>query len=244
MKSEQQQYQMAFRRAISFVKERPALTEDTTTGGTALGNGVTALEGVVQRMTTCATSQQTFASAMTLVARDEDSLQRDLIQQHLRPIAMLARGLNGQVPGIGILKMPSSRLSKLHLIETATAFARKAEVYRDTLIEHGMPTDGIEQLDAAIEAFRNSIDARSTSRANLKGATRGVMEEIAIGRKIVSMLDGVLLRMLHNQPAEIVVWRAAKRLSRASTSGQSPTPLVVPVSVAVQHGAADGQKAA
>lgn len=244
MNTKQQQVQMAFRRTIGFVKDRPALTEGDSSEARAIGNAAVAMGGVVQRMAAHATSQHTLASAATKAARDEDVLQDTLIKRDLRSIAMIARGLRGRVPGIGVLRLPSSNLRKLHLIEAATAFARQAEIYREPLVEHGMPSDGIEQLDAAIEAVRNSYEARSTSRAELQGATRGVEEEIALGRKILATLDGIMLRVLHDQPAEITVWRAAKRLSRASSSGRSTALPVVVAPLAVQPAAAEGQKAA
>ena len=162
--------------------------------------------------------------------------------------------------------MPKRNRSKQNLIDGATSFARKAEIYKAVLVEHGMPSDVIEALDSAIVAFRESIDSRGGARADYAVATRAVQQELALGRKIVTMLNGVLTRALHDQPAELaasatrrsmpsasrrsstgepfadrlhlsVTWRAASRVVRGTSSGQS-------VASASQAAATVGQSAA
>ena len=133
--------------------------------------------------------------------------------------------------------MPKRNRSKQNLIDGATSFARKAEIYKAVLVEHGMPSDVIEALDSAIVAFRESIDSRGGARADYAVATRAVQQELALGRKIVTMLNGVLTRALHDQPAELAAWRAASRVVRGTSSGQS-------VASASQAAATVGQSAA
>ena len=217
---QQQRALFAFRRTTNFVDVRPQLTTLGVPEGKALANQVEALKGVTTRLAAHGTDQLTLASSATLVSKDEGKLRQDLIDHHIRTIASMARGLNGTVPGIGVLTMPKGTLGKAQLIEAATSFARKAEIYQDVLVQHGLPVDVIGQLDAAIDAFRGSIDARGTSRTDLKGATRGVTAEIALGRKITAMLDAIVSRQLRGQPDQQEVWRAAKRVGGSSKGTQ------------------------
>ena len=211
MNAKDLRYQFAFRRSTNYVDARRALTSAPTSEAHALVRLNDALKGVDTRLVARATAQDTSTSNSRTISQDEDVLRGELIDHHLRTIVKVAHGLKGDVPGIGVLGMVKTNAGKPHLIEAATAFARKAEVYAPVLVEHGLPADFIGQLDGAIDAFRKSVDARGSSRADLRGATRGVSEEIALGRKILSMMDGVLTRMLRGQPDQLDAWRHAKR---------------------------------
>ena len=92
-------------------------------------------------------------------------------------------------------------------------------------------------------AFRDSIDARGTSRTDLKGATRGVTAEIALGRKITTMLDAVVSRQLRGQPDQQEVWRAAKRVGGSSKGTQVMVTADQP-SVEADQGTADAARQA
>ena len=104
-----------------------------------------------------------------LVARDEPTLKKDVLDRHIRPIVTMARGLKGDVPGIGVLVMVKANGSKQSFLDGTTSFARKAEIYKEVLVEHGMPADVIEALDSAIVAYRESIDSRGGARGDYCG---------------------------------------------------------------------------
>ena len=106
MYARQQRALFSYRRATNFVDDRLTLTAGAAVEATALASQVQALKGVVGRMTTQATSQQTLAASATLIAHDEVELRKDLRDHHLRTIVLVAQGLKGTVPGIGVLTMP------------------------------------------------------------------------------------------------------------------------------------------
>jgi hypothetical protein len=221
MNGKQQRILLSFRRVTTFVDVRPQLTAAGSSEGAALLAQVNALKSVIDRVTAHAVAQRTFAAATTRAASDEPAIKKLLLEHHLGSIVKVARGLRGSVPGIGVLKKPRGNLRNAALIEAATAFANQAAIYSAVLADHGLPADFIAQLRAAIASFRASIDARGTARTNLRGASNGVEQEIALGRRIISVLDGVIPRLLRAEPNEIAVWRAAKRVERGATVGQS-----------------------
>jgi hypothetical protein len=116
--------------------------------------------------------------------------------------------------------MPPGRSRNEALVVGATAFGRKAEVYQDVLIEHGLPHDFVAQLDAATSAYKASLDARGVALANQLAATKGLTEELNFGGRIVSMVDSILTRKLKNEPIDLAAWRSAKRLPRTATAAQ------------------------
>jgi hypothetical protein len=102
------------------------------------------------------------------------------------------------------------------------------------LIEHRLPNEFIQQLHAAIQSFCACIDARSAARSNLRGATHRLGREIALERRIVRVLDGVMPRLLRDKPAEIAVWRGAKRIHGRVSPAHAGAEHILPVSTQVQ----------
>jgi hypothetical protein len=223
MNSTQDRKHVRLRTVKNVLADRPALTaadatSPATTGTTAadeaLPRQIEALDGTLSRISAHATAQEIARTQTGLIARDQPRLRKDLTDMHLATIAQTARSLRGQVPGIGVLAMPARRSRNEVLVKNATAFGRKAEVYQDVLIEHGLPHDFVVQLDAATSAYQVSLDARGVAMASQRAATKGLTEEFDLGGRIVSMIDSILTRKLKNEPTELAAWRSAKRLPR------------------------------
>jgi hypothetical protein len=232
MDKSQLEVMFSFRGITKFGKAHPQITAATSPETVAIGQQMIALEGVITRAEAAAAAQHTTRADTTLVARDEDALKADLETQ-IRSIVKVARGLRGTVPGIGIVVMPELGRGIAKLIDSATGFARKVAIYQGVLAEHGLPQDVLGQLEAAIDAVRQSRDARGLARSTRAGGTRSVKEELAMGRGIVKVLDGAVTHLLRNQPSELAAWKSVKRLPRHGRSVQPAVPLAqLPVSVA------------
>jgi hypothetical protein len=234
VQARQQRILYAFRRVVTFVDERPRLTNAANNEAAALTAQVNALKGVISRADASEVAQLTLTAAATRAATDEPTLRKTLIDHHLRSVVNVARGIRGTVPGIGTLTMPNTNARSARLIAEATAFAHQAEVYASVLIEHGLPSEFVQQLHAAIQSLRASIDARGGARSNLRGATHNVGREIALGRRIVSVLDGVVPRLLRDQPDEVAVWRAAKRIKGRVSPVHAIAENILPAPTQVQ----------
>jgi hypothetical protein len=205
----------------------------------------------VNRTATNAAAQHTLTAASTRTATDEPALKHALVDLHLRSIVKVVRGLHGTVPGIGVLKMPNGHLRNAALIDFASAFATQAAVYASILTEHGLPADFVTQLRSAIDAFQSSIGARGAARNNVRGASKSIQNDIALGRRIITVLDGVISRHLVGSAHDLAVWAAAKRVGSRTTSGQGfglvdePIgPLNQPTSPVVQSASPVNQQAA
>jgi hypothetical protein len=131
----------------------------------------------------------------------------------MAPIAKVARALHGAVPGIGVLSMPKWNVSTPEVITAATAIAQKAEIYKDVLVESGLPADFIEQLTAATAALKGSFDGRGLARASRVAATRGVGSELALGRRTVAIIDVIVTREVRSEPTKLAEWEQLKRVT-------------------------------
>lgn len=206
---------------------------DLVAGNPSLGTQVEALKGVVIRLTDHATAQDTQFAQSRLIARDETEKRREVLRHQMAPIAQIGRALQGTVPGIGVLTMPKGNASAAAIVTAAQVMAQKAEIYKDVLVENGLPADFIEQLKQASDALKASIDARGLARASRVAATRGVKSEVALGRRLVSILDAVVTGLIRSNPAKLAEWQQLKRVTLKAGVARRPVGLVNTNSTAV-----------
>jgi hypothetical protein len=243
MDNSQLEVMFSFRGITSFGDERPQFTAGTSPETVAIGMQLVALKGVIARVEDQAATQHTTKARTTLVARDETQLRAHLVGE-LQSIATVARGLRATVPGIRILTMPTLGRGVAKLIDDATGYARKAAIYQGVLAEHGLPQDIVAQLERAIDAVRQSRDARRAAESDRAGGTRSVKQELELGKDIVKVLDGSVSRLLRNQPSELAAWKFAKRVKRPVSAAQSVVSLVQPPVAVVQAPVAVADRAA
>jgi hypothetical protein len=212
MDAYQERVVQSFRRVQGWLAANPQYVA----GNASLGKQVDALNGIVNRLSDHATAQDTQRAQSLLISKDETEKRRELVAHQMAPIAKVARALNGTIPGIGVLSMPKFNTSTPQLIVAATAMAEKAEIYKDVLVESGLPADFIEQLQQATATLKSSIDGRGLARASRVAATRGVGNELALGRRVVAILDAVVTRLIRAEPAKLAEWEQLKRVTLKS----------------------------
>jgi hypothetical protein len=145
MNTYQERVLQSFRRVQGWFAANPQyVAKDGPASTPALAAQLDALNGVVQRVSDHAAQQQTQLAQSLLVSKDEYDRRRDLLGVHMASIAKVARALRGTVPGIGVLTMPRGNIESAALIGAATVMARKAEIYKEVLIENALPADFIE----------------------------------------------------------------------------------------------------
>jgi len=210
---------------------------DLVSGNPSLGTQVEALKGVVIRLTDHATAQDTQFAQSQLIAKDEIEKRREVLRHQMAPIAQVGRALRGTVPGIGVLTMPKANASAAVIVTAAEVMAQKAEIYKDVLVENGLPADFIDQLKQAAATLKASIDGRGLARASRVAATRGVKSEVALGRRLVSILDAVVRGLIRSNPAKLAEWEQLKRVTLKAGGVRRPVVLVDTHSNAVQTNA-------
>jgi len=222
----------AFRRVEAWFTDHPQVVPATGTSAPALTKQLTALTVLVDRMTQQSTEQITQRGQATLVAKDEGTLRKNLHTVHMKAIVNVANALRGQIPGVGVMKMPSAKIRSEALVKAAEALATMAGVYKDVFIEHGLPQDFLDQLTAATSQLKASIDARGVALSKRVGATTSLEQDSTLGRRIVSMIDASLTHALKNDAATLASWRQAKRITVKPTVTRAPSPVAPAASIA------------
>lgn len=237
MNAQQQRVLESFRRIQGwFQANEEYVTSDESGGRIPLTTQVRALNQVVDRVMDHVARQQTELAQSMLVSKDERELRREVLTHQMAPIARLAKALRGQVPGIAVLTMPKGNVQTAALITAATVMARKAEVYAPVLVEHGLPTDFLAQLTAVAVRLKASLDARGLARGSRASASRGLEAELALGRRLVTVLDVSMTRVLREDPAKLAEWRHVKRVMvrgsvpRVPRTGEEESPTGIEVS--------------
>jgi len=221
MNSHQERVLQSFRRVQGWFSANSQFTATDGPASTpALATQLDALTGIVSRAMDHAAEQDTQLAQSLLISKDEREQRRDVLSHHMASIAKVARALRGSVPGIGVLSMPKGNIQSAALITAATVMARKAEIYKAVLIENGLPTDFVQQLEASATSLKQSLDARGRARGARVGATRGLEAELALGRRVVDIMDATLTRVLRLQPSRFAEWQQVKRVTQRGTASR------------------------
>jgi hypothetical protein len=183
---------------------------------------------VVVRIESNATKQVGQHQLSTRIATDAE-VRRVEVRIAMRPIAQIARSLQGTVFGISaISRMPDPHWDNEHLVNAANSMAENAAIFKSTLIEHGLQPDCIETLQTAAAALKSSVDARGIARATAVGARDGLRADVPQGKTLVSRIDAGLMPLLRNDPAALASWKNAKRVTTKGVVG-----IIIPLSPAV-----------
>jgi hypothetical protein len=226
MKSKQARGLQAFRRVTAWFVEHPQVIANSGSSSAALASQVDALKQVVDGMTAGATEQTTQTSQATLAAKDEIQLRAELRSVHVGAIVKVAGALRGRVPGMGVFKQPSRKLSSENLLHAAEAVRTTAGIYKDVFAEHGLPADFIDQLRSATTALKASVDARGIARSRVAAASTTLASELTLGRQIVTMIDASLTHALKSDPAALASWRQAKRATIKGVTSRNVASVV------------------
>ncbi|MDB4913909.1 MAG: hypothetical protein JWM95_1553 [Gemmatimonadetes bacterium] len=178
----------------------------TSAGRQQLHNAVTALSAL--------TNEQGSANLFMLGHRTrERAISAELVTQHMRPIAHFARVKLRGVPDIAAIGRSTKRLTGHKLVNAARAMATAAAPHRDALTQGGFPPDAIDQLGASADALLRALTDHANMKVARVGSTKGIEEQLKLGREAVEMLHAVISRQYAGDEAFLARWNAARRVT-------------------------------
>jgi hypothetical protein len=208
MKASQTRILQSFRRVQGFL-------DANTTGLTTatFHTQRTLLDDIVTKLTGHAIEQDASVIDHRGGTQNLAALRTALLENHMRPIAQIARALLSNVETISVLRMPVRFVSTEQLVTAAAAMKQAAAPFAEVFIEHGRPQDFIERLGAAAVAVRQVVDDRFRAQGRRVGATVGVVSELTRGRRAVQLIDAVIRPVVRNDPQLFAEWKNAKRVT-------------------------------
>ena len=189
-----------------------------------------ALRGINQRLAEYAIDQEHQNRARGGNTVTVKQLRRELQQNHLMPIATMARSVVAITPELEVaLRVPRPTADDAKLLASANAIAKIGDAHKEVLVQHGLPANFVEELRAAAAALQNAVDERRQTTSRRVGATKAIAVELKKGRLVVQALDIAFTRVLRPQPGLLAEWRNTKRVTvkpvhPAPASDAAPTP--------------------
>lgn len=175
---------------------------------------VEALRGVNQRLAQYVIDQEhqdRTRSGNTVTVKQ---LRRELQQNHLMPIAAMARSVVAITPELEVaLRVPRPTADDAKLLASANAIAKIGDAHKDVLLQHGLPANFVDELRAHAATLQAAVDERRQATSRRVGATKGIATELKAGKLVVQSLDVALTRVLRTQPGLLAEWRNTKRVT-------------------------------
>ena len=178
------------------------------------------LDDIVAKLGEHSTDQVAGRRMSRAETQRQKALRRTLREEHLAPIAQIARAMLSDKPGIEkALRLPSASLSSLGLAAEADGMRAAAAQFADTFIQCGRADDFLAQLERAANEVRASVVGVATNTGQQIGASHGLKGEIKRARKAVDVIETIVRAAFGSKPEVMARWFAAKRIRAVPFAG-------------------------
>lgn len=136
------------------------------------------------------------------------------LRDQMEDISTIADTLAYSIEGIDLLFKVANKLSDAALIALAAAFIERAAPYKADFIRYGLKTTFIEDLQAAKQAFEDSLtapEAASEAQVEATGKLDTLVRRGMIARNI---LNGLMKIRYKTNSARMRAWLSATHIDR------------------------------
>jgi len=142
------------------------------------------------------------------------ALRVKLVKDHMRPVALIAAAHLRDVPEFKALQVPKRRVKAAVLVQDANAMAEAAKPYQQVFVGNGRPETFADDMVAAANAVRASIDARGKSIATKAAARDGLKATATRAHSVLRFLDAQVKSAAADDPKILAAWNSAKRIGK------------------------------
>jgi hypothetical protein len=205
-----------------FIRDKAAQLGSVVTAGS-----IQKLDDTIAKLQATVTEQSTADLQAQGATQSQQALRKALIRDHMSKIARIAvvAGLPPE-PELAALRLPSANISLPRLAAAAQGMAGVVTQHASVFTDFGVTPDFVAELQTAATDMEGAKVTQNARKAVRAGATKGLKDELANGRKIVSVLDSFVKSALKDDPATLAGWNTAKRISHA---GKKAAPATTPV---------------
>lgn len=151
------------------------------------------------------------------------ALVQELIRRFITPTAKFARAKLRGTPDFAELTFKPDHKRARALVQAARSMATAAAPYADALVAAGFPGDTIQKFNETIDALAETIAQRGQLRVVRVGSTRGIEEQLVLGREAVKLLDAVITQQFAYDETFLAAWASASRVDQKSGSSRGMT---------------------
>jgi hypothetical protein len=186
----------------------------------ALESAIAQINGFAQDQVVKGTESvmaQTLSSARTSL---RDTYMRQLSTVGLHKLT----GKNAGDPSVPnakqVFALPATRTNESVLAQAAQAMVTAATPYASIFTAAGVSLDAV---NAAIQALQNAVAASNSAKRVSKGATQGIVAQIAAGKGAIRLMDVVIRPEIAANKALLTQWESVKRAAGGQNLA-SPVP--------------------
>src|SRR3954471_11938792 len=162
-----------------------------------------------------ATQTGSAVAAKGATARQR-ALRATLRNNHMHPVATVAKLLLSDVPEIGALAVKATTLGTPQLVAAAQGMADAAGPYEHVFIQNGLPDDFIPKLRGAADNLTASLSGQQQSRAAVSGAVQSMRVQEGRVRKLIQLLNALVVPKLGTDAMLLAKGKAARAINNAT----------------------------
>jgi hypothetical protein len=183
----------------------------TTRGGEVIAQVNSAISELEEHGATQSSGTRTAREKTTLKA-----VARAALREDLEAISRTARALALSTPGLNDKFRIPRNLGDQAWLAAARSFAQDAEPLKAEFIRRGLPANFLEDLDAGITEFEQSISSRAHVTGARVAATAAIDDAIERGMNAVRELEAIVRNTFRDDPATLAQWTSASHTERTS----------------------------
>jgi len=152
-------------------------------------------------------------------------IARENLRELMNDVSTIAGTLAYRIAGIDLMFHIPRSLPDAALLALARSFVEQAPAYKSDFTRRGLKTTFVDDLQAAIDAFEESLTPPETATDTQVEATARLGEAVRRGMIARNILKGMLKIKYKNDPAQMRAWLSASHLERdGKDEPQAGTP--------------------
>jgi hypothetical protein len=197
--------------------------------GTAISASLRAkLDAAVSQLAASQLEQDASTAAALGETTTQLMLRTNLFDTFVEPIGRAARIELRNVPEFPALVVLKATVERTEFVTKVSSQIEAAAKYPQTFLDHGLPTDFVAQVQAALAQVSASADARARSLSRRSAATEGNKTAAKAVRDAIGLLAGPLSPVLKKNPSLAADWIASKRIRQTPVTPLPTGSVVVP----------------
>ncbi|HEX8138458.1 MAG TPA: hypothetical protein VF544_12775 [Pyrinomonadaceae bacterium] len=150
------------------------------------------------------------------------------LREDLEAIRRTARAMALTMPGFeDKFRLPVNS-GEQEWLATARAIAADAAPFKTEFIRRGLPANFLEDFNASIEAFEQTINDKAQKKGARVAVTVKLDEATARGINDLRELDAIVRNVFRNNPAVLAEWTSASHTERPSRRAKAVKTPVTP----------------
>ncbi|HEY0657046.1 MAG TPA: hypothetical protein VGD05_01155 [Pyrinomonadaceae bacterium] len=151
---------------------------------------------------------------------------RENVRRRVAAIVRTAEGISNEIPAMKNKFRSPGNNNDQKLLAAARAFHTEAAPFKATFIEYGLRADFLDELEAAITDFDQTLTATSAARGEQVASTADIGETVREGMTVRQQLDVIARNKYADNTGKLAAWESASRVEHHKAKKPEPVPTI------------------